>query len=40
MKVPGFGEISQRFVPFRSPFPFEHVPPLIEMAAEAFGAGD
>ena len=38
MKVPGLGEISQRFVPFRPPFPFEKVPPLIEMAMDAFGA--
>ena len=38
MKVPGLGEISQRFVPFRQPFPFEKVPPLIEMAMDAFGA--
>jgi L-fuconolactonase len=38
MKVPGLGEISQRFVPFRTPFPFENVPPLIEMAIDAFGA--
>jgi len=38
MKVPGLGEISQRFVPFRQPFPFENVPPLIEMAMDAFGA--
>ena len=37
MKVPGLGEISLRFVPFRQPFPFENVPPLIEMAIEAFG---
>jgi len=37
MKIPGLGEIGQRFVPFRQPFPFEHVPPLIEMAMDAFG---
>ena len=37
MKVPGLGEISQRFMPFRQPFPFETVPPLIEMAIDAFG---
>ena len=38
MKVPGLGEISDRFIPFRQPFPFETVPPLIEMAIEAFGS--
>lgn len=38
MKVPGLGEISERFMPFRPPFPFETVPPLIEMAIDAFGA--
>ena len=38
MKVPGLGEISERFTPFRQPFPFETVPPLIEMAIDAFGA--
>ena len=38
MKVPGLGEISERFMPFRQPFPFETVPPLIEMAIDAFGA--
>ena len=38
MKVPGLGEISQRFVPFRPSFPFENVPSLIEMAMDAFGA--
>ena len=38
MKVPGLGEISPRGVPFRPPFPFEQVPPLIEMAMDAFGA--
>jgi L-fuconolactonase len=38
MKIPGFGEICSRPMPFRQPFPFESVPPLIEMALEAFGA--
>ena len=38
MKVPGLGEISERFMPFRQPFPFETVPPLIEMAIDAFGS--
>jgi L-fuconolactonase len=38
MKVPGFGELCPRPMPFRQPFPFEHIPPLIEMALEAFGA--
>ena len=38
MKVPGFGEICPRPMPFRQPFPFENIPPLIEMAIEAFGA--
>ena len=37
MKIPGLGEIGRRFVPFRQSFPFEHVPPLIEMAMDAFG---
>jgi L-fuconolactonase len=32
MKVPGFGEICPR------PMPFENISPLIEMAIEAFGA--
>jgi L-fuconolactonase len=38
MKVPGLGELCPRPMPFRQPFPFEHIPPLIEMALEAFGA--
>jgi L-fuconolactonase len=38
MKVPGLGELSERPMPFRHPFPFENIPPLIEMALEAFGA--
>jgi L-fuconolactonase len=37
MKVPGFGELCPRPMPLRKPFPFENVPPLIEMAMEAFG---
>lgn len=39
MKVPGLGELCPRPIPFRQPFPFESVPPLIEMATEAFGPG-
>lgn len=38
MKVPGLGEMCPRPMPLRKPFPFENVPPLIEMALEAFGA--
>jgi L-fuconolactonase len=38
LKIPGFGEICSRPMPFRQPFPFENVPPLIEMAMAAFGA--
>jgi len=38
MKVPGLGELCPRPMPFRQPFPFEQIPPLIEMALEAFGA--
>ena len=37
MKVPGFGELFPRPEPFRQPFPFEDMPPLIEMAIDAFG---
>lgn len=37
MKVPGFGELCPRPMPLRKPFPFENVPPMIEMALEAFG---
>lgn len=38
MKVPGLGEICQRAISFRQPsMPFEHIPPLIEMAIAAFG---
>ena len=37
MKIPGLGEICPRPMPFRQPFPFESVPPLIEMAIDAFG---
>lgn len=39
MKVPGLGEICTRLMPFRHPFPFESVPPLIEMAIDAYGPG-
>ena len=39
MKIPGLGEICDRPNPFVQPFPFEgDVPPLVEMAIEAFGA--
>ena len=37
MKVVGLGELCPRPMPFRQPFPFENVPPLIEMAIESFG---
>ena len=37
MKVPGLGELCPRPMPFRQPFPFENIPPLIEMAIDAFG---
>ena len=37
MKVPGFGEFCPLLFPIRYPFPFEDVPPLIEMAIDAFG---
>ena len=37
MKVPGLGELCPRPMPFRQPFPFENVPPLVEMAIDAFG---
>jgi L-fuconolactonase len=37
MKVPGLGEFCPRPMPFRQPMPFENVPPLIEMAIDAFG---
>jgi len=39
MKVPGLGEICQRPARFPQPSaPFEHIPPVIEMAMDAFGA--
>ena len=39
MKVPGLGEICQRPARFPDPSaPFEHIPPVIEMAMESFGA--
>jgi len=37
MKVVVLGELCPRPMPFRQPFPFENIPPLIEMAIEAFG---
>jgi L-fuconolactonase len=36
MKMPGLGEFCARPMPFRQPFPFGEVPPLIEMAIDAF----
>lgn len=38
MKVPGLGEICRRPMPFIQPMPFVDIPPLIEMAIDAFGA--
>jgi L-fuconolactonase len=38
MKVPGLGEICPRPMPFIQPMPFLDIPPLIEMAIDAFGA--
>ena len=38
MKVPGLGEFCPRPSPFIQPMPFPDVPPVIEMAIEAFGA--
>jgi L-fuconolactonase len=38
LKVPGLGEFCRRPMPFVQPFPFGDIPPLIEMAVEAFGA--
>ena len=38
MKVPGLGEICPRPSPFIHPMPFTEIPPLIEMAIDAFGA--
>ena len=37
MKVPGLGEICPRPMPLRQPVVFQDVPPVIEMAIEAFG---
>ncbi|MFC1941074.1 amidohydrolase family protein [Chloroflexota bacterium] len=37
IKVGGLGEICNRPFPFRQPFPFEVVPPFIQMAYESFG---
>ena len=39
MKIPGLGEFCARPMPFQQPYPFAEVPPLIEMAVDAFGAG-
>jgi L-fuconolactonase len=39
IKVPGLGEFCNRAQPVRDPFPFEEpLPPLLELAYEAFGA--
>ena len=38
MKIPGLGEICQRPTPFIQPMPFANIPPLVELAIEAFGA--
>ena len=38
MKIPGLGEFCARPMPFQQPYPFAEVPPLIEMAVDAFGA--
>lgn len=38
MKIPPLGEICPRAMPVRKPFPFESIPPFIDMAIEAFGA--
>lgn len=38
MKVPGLGELCPRPMPMIHPNPFPRVPPLIEMAIDAFGA--
>ena len=39
MKIPGLGEICERPNPFVQPFPFAgNVPPLVELALDAFGA--
>ncbi len=40
MKVSGLGEFCRRTIPVSGPFPFDRpIPPLLEMAYEAFGAG-
>ena len=38
IKIPGLGEITPRPMTLRPEFEFENVPPLFEMAYEAFGA--
>jgi L-fuconolactonase len=39
LKVHGLGEFCRRALPVREPFPFEApIPPLLDMALEAFGA--
>ncbi len=39
LKIHGLGEFAKRAMPVREPFPFEEpIPPLLELAYEAFGA--
>ena len=38
MKVPGLGELCARPMPLVQPMPFTEIPPVIEMAIDAFGA--
>jgi L-fuconolactonase len=38
MKVPGLGEICPRPMPMVQPMPFTDIPPVVEMALDAFGA--
>lgn len=39
IKIHGLGEICPRPMPFPEPMRFENIPPFMEMAYEAFGAG-
>jgi L-fuconolactonase len=38
MKIHGFGEFCPRPMPMVHPMPFTNIPPLIEMAVDAFGS--
>ena len=38
IRIPGLGEICPRPMPNRHGFPFVDIPPMIEMAVDAFGA--